>query len=103
MGLGINLEKNKALVCTLGYIWGKWSEAAYKRRDTGEGSTFKERKWASLSCTISGLTVEKLSLRGHMIRQHGKSAPQTKEVEIRGEGGTNYLCCFLPPGAQDGE
>ena len=28
MGLETNLEKNKALVCTLGYIWGKWSEAA---------------------------------------------------------------------------
>ena len=21
----------------------------------------------------------------------------------KGEGGTNYLCCFLPPGAQDGD
>ena len=34
MGLETNLEKTKALVCTPSYIWGKWSEAAYKRRAT---------------------------------------------------------------------
>ena len=35
MGLETNLEKKKALVCTPRYIWGKWSEVVYKRRDTG--------------------------------------------------------------------
>ena len=35
MGLETNLEKTKDLVCNPGYIWGKWSEAAYKRRATG--------------------------------------------------------------------
>ena len=44
MGLETNLEKTKDLVCTSGYIWGKCSEAAYKRRATGEGGTFRERK-----------------------------------------------------------
>ena len=34
-----NLEKTKALVCTPGYIWGKWREEVYKRRATGEGET----------------------------------------------------------------
>ena len=28
-GTGENLENTKALVCTPGYIWEKWSEAAY--------------------------------------------------------------------------
>ena len=31
------LEKTKVLVYTTGYIWLKWSKAAYKRRDTGDG------------------------------------------------------------------
>ena len=44
MGLETNLDKTKALVCTPGYIWGKWSEAAYKRRATREGGTFREKK-----------------------------------------------------------
>ena len=34
VGLENTLEKTKALVCTSGYIWGKWSEAAYKRKAT---------------------------------------------------------------------
>ena len=44
MGLETNLEKTKSLVCTPGYIWREWSEAAYKRRSTGEGATFRKRK-----------------------------------------------------------
>ena len=37
-----NLEKTKDLVCTPGYIWGKWSEAANKRRAIREGENFRE-------------------------------------------------------------
>ena len=33
--LDTNLKNIKALVCTPGYIWGKWSEAVYKFRATG--------------------------------------------------------------------
>ena len=44
MVLETNLEKTKSLVFTHGYIWGKWSESAYKLRSTGEGVTLMERK-----------------------------------------------------------
>ena len=44
VGLNTNLEKTKALVCNPGYMWVKWSEAAYKRRDTREGVTLRDRK-----------------------------------------------------------
>ena len=44
VGLDINLEKTKAMVYIPGYIWGKWSKAAYKCRATMEGVTFMERK-----------------------------------------------------------
>ena len=66
MGLEKNLEKTKYLVCTHGYIWGEWSEAAYKRRSTGEGETFRERKQARVSCTVCRVTVAASSLKGHM-------------------------------------
>ena len=35
MGLEINLDKTKSMVCTPGYIWGRLSDTAYKRRETG--------------------------------------------------------------------
>ena len=37
MVLETNMEKTKYLVCTPGYIWGEWSDAAYKRRSTRKG------------------------------------------------------------------
>ena len=50
MGLETNLEKNKAMVCTTGFIWGKWRELAYKRQVTWDGATFRERKKTRLRC-----------------------------------------------------
>ena len=37
-----------------------------------------------------------------MVRQHRKSPPQPRVVDI-GDEGTNYLCVFLPLGTQDGD
>ena len=59
-----NLEKNKAMVCNPGYIWGKWSKSAYKCGARGE----------------CGVTVAALSLKGHMERYYGISVLQTMEV-----------------------
>ena len=76
--LETNLYKTKALVCTPGYIWGKWSEAAYKRRANGEGATFRERKRARVSCTVCRVAVAVLYLEGHMERQYVRSPPQKR-------------------------
>ena len=57
MGLETKMENTKALVCTPGYIWGKWSEAAYKRRAIGEGGNFRERRRMRVICTVCGVTV----------------------------------------------
>ena len=35
MGLETNLDKTKAMVCNPGFIWRKWGELAYNRRETG--------------------------------------------------------------------
>ena len=55
-----------------------------------------------VSCTVCGVTVVVSSLKGHMLRQYGRSKPQTREMEIGGGGG-DYLCGFLSPGAEDCE
>ena len=57
VGMETNLDKTKDLVCTPRCIWGKWSEAAYKHRSTGEGATVRERKQARVICTECGVTV----------------------------------------------
>ena len=77
-----NLENTKALVCTTGYICGKWSDVAYTTRATGEGETFRERKRSRVSCAEYGVTVAALYLKGNTERKHGRSVPQTREVDI---------------------
>ena len=66
VGLDTNIEKTKSLVCTPGSIWGKRSKEAYKRRVTGEGETFRERKRSRVSCADCGATIASLSLKGHI-------------------------------------
>ena len=54
-----------------------------------------------VSCTVCRVTVAASPLKGNTLRQHERSPPQTREVEIG--GGTNCLCGFLPSGDEDGE
>ena len=58
MRLKTNLEKNKYMVCTPGFILWTWVKQAYKRRVTGEGETFRERNRMRVSCTKCGVTLE---------------------------------------------
>ena len=58
MRLETNLEKTKAMVCTHGFIWRKWGKLAYKRREAGEGATFRDQKRTRVSCAKYGMTVE---------------------------------------------
>ena len=44
MGLDANLEKTKVVLCTSRFIWGGWVETVYKRRVTGKGENFRDRK-----------------------------------------------------------
>ena len=68
--LEANLNKTKSMVCSPGFIWVKWGEHDYKRRETGEGSMFRERKRMQVSCTKCGVTVASLYLKHHMAILH---------------------------------
>ena len=50
VGLLKNIDKDKAMVCTPGFIWGQQGTAAYKRREKVEGATLWERKKTRVSC-----------------------------------------------------
>ena len=75
VGIETNLEKTKSLVCTPGYIWGKWSKAVYKHRANEAGATFRDRKRDRVSCSACGVTVVALYLKGHIERQNVRSVP----------------------------
>ena len=49
-GLDANLNNIKAMVCTPGFVWGKWRNMTYKHQLTGEGNNFRERKKTRVSC-----------------------------------------------------
>ena len=45
---------------------GEWSKAAYKRRDKGEGETFREKKRSMVSFSECGVALAETYLKGHM-------------------------------------
>ena len=59
----------------------------YRQRATRERGKLRERKRARISRAECGMPEAVLSLKGHIERQHGRSVPQTREVEIGVGGG----------------
>ena len=52
--LQTNLGKTKEMICTPGFIWRKQGSEAYKRRATGEGPNFREKKVTGIICKVCG-------------------------------------------------
>ena len=82
------------MVCMPGFIWEMWIKEAYKRRLTGEGEMFRERKRTRVSCTECGVTVVSSSLKQHMAWLHGICVPQTRGVNEVGGGPTIFVVSF---------
>ena len=89
----MNLGETKTMTCTPGFVWGQLGQDACKRRSTGEGTTFWERKRTRVSCRECGTTMAASSLRNHMERTHGRSLAQTQEVDT-GVGGGGCMVSF---------
>ena len=94
VGLQTNLNKTKDMICTMGYIWVQQGAEAYKRRATGEGPTFWERKRTRVHCKECGETMAASSLWHHMERAHGILLPQVRGVDVRGGGLEVYNLSF---------
>ena len=95
VGLAKKIEKNKSMVCTIGFIWRQLGEKAYTRRVVREAVTFRERKKNRGSCAECGDYVAASSFRYHMERSKGISLPQTRGVNMGGGGPTTYVVSFL--------
>ena len=76
------------------FIWVHIREVTHKRRSTGEGATFRERKRTRSSCSECGATMLASSKRHHMDQSHGVSPTQTRGVDVGGRGATTYVGSF---------
>ena len=55
---------------------GNRTKEGYRRRLTGNGSSFRERKQERVACGECGAELAAGSLSGHMMTRHGKAAPR---------------------------
>ena len=95
VGLQTNLDKTKAVIFTPEFIWGQQGAEAYKRRSTGEGTTFQERKRTRVSCEVCGRTMSASSLRCCKERKHGRVLPQVRGLDV-GRGGLDVYRVWFP-------
>ena len=94
VGLQMKLGKTKGMVFTPGFIWGQLGVAAYKRRATGEGDTFRERKKTRVSCKECVTTMAELLLLHHMERSNGIVIPHNRGVEFGRGVPETYVVSF---------
>ena len=79
------------------YPWfhlGGVGEVAYKRRSTGEGSTFRNRKKTRVRFSACGLTVAASYLKVDMASSHGICIPQKRGINEVVGGSTTYMVSF---------
>ena len=75
LGLRTNVGKTVSMVChpcqaTVGNI----TQAAYGRRLTGEGKSYKERQHEQVECVECGEQLAVGSMSIHLMTRHGKAA-----------------------------
>ena len=95
-----NVGKTVGMICHPCQAAGNLSEAAYRRRVTGEGPTYRERLKGQISCSKYKEMLAAGSLSSHMMTKHGRG------VEIRlqwntpaaGTGPQTYRMTFLEKG-----
>ena len=94
VGIQENLGITKAMSCTPGFIWGQQKAVDYKRRATGEGATFQERKRTRVRCVECRGTMAESSIFHHIEISHGIVLPQIRDVDIGGGGLQTYVVSF---------
>ena len=73
VGLRTNVGKTVSVVCRPCQEAGNKSEAAYGRKMTGEGPTYRERQKERVECGECGKEMTAGSLASHRMTQHGKA------------------------------
>ena len=90
VGLQTNTLKTKTMTCLPGYISGSLSDAAYKRRMTGEGDSYRARKRARINCPQCGKEMAHGSLPQHLLTQHGMIEDPTNWLDAPGRQPAAY-------------
>ena len=100
MGLQTNVGKTVRMVCRPCQAEGTQSIAAYEKKMTGEGPTYRERQREWVLCGECGKEMAVGSLAGHMMTQHGQAAEERWIWEALATGGDpqTYRLAFLAKG-----
>ena len=67
-----NIRKTVNMICRLFQAAGNHSEAAYGRRITRYGPTYRERQKGRVHCRDCGEYIAARSMENHMMTQHGR-------------------------------
>ena len=73
MGLRTNVGKTVSMVCRPCQVAGTQLVAAYGRKMTGEGPTYREWKKEQVECGECGKEMAAGSLESHRMTQHGQA------------------------------
>ena len=87
VGLQKNVRKTVGMVCHPCQAAGNITKAAYGRRITGEGNSYRERQRDWVECKECGEQLAVGSLSSHMMIQHGKAAGRRRQCNTLEEGG----------------
>jgi hypothetical protein len=75
VGFWTNTTKTKTMTCLPGHIRTLLSSAAYKRRLTGQGDSYRQRKCQKVDCPECSKELSMGSLQQHLQTQHGLDPP----------------------------
>jgi len=71
MGLECNTRKTESMTCLPGFIPRPLSDRATRRRQEGQGDTFREHRRQRVQCELCGVGLAQGSLAHHRLRMHG--------------------------------
>ena len=87
VGLQKNVGKTVSMVCRLCQAEGTQSEAAYGRKKTGEGPTYRERQKEQVECRECGKEMAAGFLESHRMTQHRQVKEEQWSWEALATGG----------------
>ena len=77
VGLQKNVDKTVSMACHPCWAGtGNRTTEGYRRRLTGDRSSFRERQEKRVACGECGAELAAGSLSSHMMNRHGKAAPR---------------------------
>ena len=71
VGLTLNPRKTQSMTCGTRHHFFRQSSPAFKRRLSGEGEDYSQRRRRAVSCPECGVILQARSLAAHRARAHG--------------------------------